>query len=115
MVSIAQRMAKLRTVRLELSPNIRRSESILTSSLHYREFNTPRSPSGRDSLVLTTPQLLSIRIGPGAAILPRDVSRIHMDFAPKFNDGHLGPRYSPHSPRSSIRQFVPTKPNTPSD
>ncbi|MCJ1392443.1 hypothetical protein MMC18_005310 [Xylographa bjoerkii] len=36
--------------------------------------------------------LFSIRLGPGAAILPKDVKRIHLDFAAKFNDGHLGPR-----------------------
>ncbi|MCJ1381790.1 hypothetical protein MMC17_004901 [Xylographa soralifera] len=36
--------------------------------------------------------LFSIRLGPGAAILPKDVKRIHLDFATKFNDGHLGPR-----------------------
>ncbi|MCJ1320820.1 hypothetical protein MMC15_006161 [Xylographa vitiligo] len=37
-------------------------------------------------------RLFSIRLGPGAAILPKDVKRIHLDFATKFNDGHLGPR-----------------------
>ncbi|TKA69293.1 hypothetical protein B0A49_03114 [Cryomyces minteri] len=37
-------------------------------------------------------QLLAIRIGPGAAVLPKDVKRIHMQFAPKLNDGHMGPR-----------------------
>ncbi|KAI0389201.1 CI-B8 domain-containing protein [Xylariaceae sp. FL0594] len=36
--------------------------------------------------------LLSIRHGPGAAILPPEISRIHLDFAMKWNDGHLGPR-----------------------
>ncbi|KZF19978.1 50S ribosomal protein-like protein Mrp49 [Xylona heveae TC161] len=36
--------------------------------------------------------LLGIRLGPGAAELPPDVKRIHLDFATKFNDGHLGPR-----------------------
>ncbi|KAI9813329.1 MAG: hypothetical protein M1832_006344 [Thelocarpon impressellum] len=36
--------------------------------------------------------LLGIRLGPGAAVLPREVVRIHLDFAAKFNDGHLGPR-----------------------
>ncbi|MCJ1402667.1 hypothetical protein MMC11_005887 [Xylographa trunciseda] len=37
--------------------------------------------------------LFSVRLGPGAAILPKDVKRIHLDFATKFNDGHLGPRH----------------------
>ncbi|KAI0426515.1 CI-B8 domain-containing protein [Xylaria sp. FL1042] len=36
--------------------------------------------------------LLELRHGPGAAILPPEVTRIHMDFAVKWNDGHLGPR-----------------------
>ncbi|KAI8634057.1 CI-B8 domain-containing protein [Xylariaceae sp. FL1651] len=36
--------------------------------------------------------LLSLRHGPGAAILPPEITRIHMDFALKWNDGHLGPR-----------------------
>ncbi|KAI9820650.1 MAG: hypothetical protein M1827_005019 [Pycnora praestabilis] len=45
-------------------------------------------------------KLLAIRLGPGAAVLPKDVARIHMDFAYKLNDGHLGPRSvpSPSSP-----------------
>ncbi|KAK5169969.1 hypothetical protein LTR04_005423 [Oleoguttula sp. CCFEE 6159] len=47
-------------------------------------------------------QLLAIRIGPGAAVLPKDVKRIHMQFAPKLNDGHMGPR-SAHA--DVIRKF----------
>ncbi|KAF7952915.1 hypothetical protein EAE96_006138 [Botrytis aclada] len=35
--------------------------------------------------------LLGIRLGPGAAILPPEVTRIHMDFAHGLN-GHLGPK-----------------------
>ncbi|KAI0131255.1 CI-B8 domain-containing protein [Daldinia grandis] len=35
---------------------------------------------------------MSLRHGPGAAILPPEITRIHMDFAMKWNDGHLGPR-----------------------
>ncbi|KAI1411706.1 CI-B8 domain-containing protein [Hypoxylon sp. FL1857] len=37
-------------------------------------------------------KLLAIRHGPGAAILPPEITRIHMDFAVKWNDGHFGPR-----------------------
>ncbi|KAI1269431.1 CI-B8 domain-containing protein [Xylariaceae sp. FL1019] len=37
--------------------------------------------------------LLSLRHGPGAAILPPEITRIHMDFAMRWNDGHFGPRY----------------------
>ncbi|KAI1826898.1 mitochondrial ribosomal protein L51 [Xylaria intraflava] len=36
--------------------------------------------------------LLALRHGPGAAILPPEITRIHMDFAIKWNQGHLGPR-----------------------
>ncbi|KAH7356861.1 50S ribosomal protein-like protein Mrp49 [Rhexocercosporidium sp. MPI-PUGE-AT-0058] len=36
--------------------------------------------------------LLAIRIGPGAAVLPPEVTRIHMDFARDLEDGHYGPR-----------------------
>ena len=43
-------------------------------------------------MVTLCSQLLDIRLGPGAAILPKDVKRIHMDFASKINDGHFGPR-----------------------
>ncbi|KAK4038946.1 CI-B8 domain-containing protein [Parachaetomium inaequale] len=36
--------------------------------------------------------LVRIRNGPGAAVLPQDVTRIHMEFAHKINGGHMGPR-----------------------
>ncbi|KAI9844552.1 MAG: hypothetical protein M1837_005511 [Sclerophora amabilis] len=36
--------------------------------------------------------LLAVRLGPGAAVLPPEVKRIHMQFAYKLNDGHFGPR-----------------------
>ncbi|KAI9712857.1 MAG: hypothetical protein M1820_001479 [Bogoriella megaspora] len=36
--------------------------------------------------------LLAVRLGPGAAVLPQDVKRIHMSFAYKINEGHMGPR-----------------------
>ncbi|KAI1121677.1 CI-B8 domain-containing protein [Nemania abortiva] len=36
--------------------------------------------------------LLALRHGPGAAILPPEITRIHLDFARKWNAGHLGPR-----------------------
>ncbi len=38
-------------------------------------------------------QLLNIRVGPGAAVVSRDVTRIHMDFASNLEKGHTGPRY----------------------
>ncbi|OLN91943.1 54S ribosomal protein MRP49, mitochondrial [Colletotrichum chlorophyti] len=36
--------------------------------------------------------ILSIRFGPGAAILPSNVTRIHMEFARRADQGHFGPR-----------------------
>ncbi|KAK4156687.1 CI-B8 domain-containing protein [Chaetomidium leptoderma] len=36
--------------------------------------------------------LVRIRNGPGAAVLPQDVTRLHMEFAHKLNGGHMGPR-----------------------
>ncbi|KAL8753950.1 MAG: hypothetical protein Q9199_004691 [Rusavskia elegans] len=56
-------------------------------------------------------QLYSVRLGRGAAILPRDVKRIHLDFAFKLNDGHFGarkvwrnylPRLKYHNPAISM-------------
>ena len=38
-------------------------------------------------------KLLSIRLGSGAYVLPKDIKRIHLRFAPKINGGHMGPRY----------------------
>ncbi|KAL6826820.1 mitochondrial ribosomal protein L51 [Trichoderma sp. SZMC 28015] len=37
-------------------------------------------------------QLINIRCGPGAAILPAEVTRIHMDFALRLKGGHMGAR-----------------------
>ncbi|KAI1296301.1 CI-B8 domain-containing protein [Xylaria venustula] len=36
--------------------------------------------------------LLNLRHGPGAAILPPEITRIHLDFSQKWNNGHFGPR-----------------------
>ncbi|KAI9717001.1 MAG: hypothetical protein M1828_007466 [Chrysothrix sp. TS-e1954] len=36
--------------------------------------------------------LLDVRLGPGAAIISPSVKRIHMGFAKKINEGHMGPR-----------------------
>ncbi|KAL8716744.1 MAG: hypothetical protein Q9225_005950 [Loekoesia sp. 1 TL-2023] len=55
--------------------------------------------------------LYAVRLGPGAATLPRDIKRIHLDFAFKFNDGHFGarkvwrnylPRLKYHNPAVSM-------------
>ncbi|KAK4228960.1 CI-B8 domain-containing protein [Podospora fimiseda] len=37
-------------------------------------------------------KLLTVKHGPGAAVLPTEVARIHLEFAHKLNDGHMGPR-----------------------
>ncbi|KAL7783041.1 mitochondrial ribosomal protein L51 [Trichoderma afarasin] len=37
-------------------------------------------------------KLINIRCGPGAAILPAEVTRIHMDFALRLKGGHMGAR-----------------------
>ncbi|KAL9636298.1 MAG: hypothetical protein Q9204_002320, partial [Flavoplaca sp. TL-2023a] len=56
-------------------------------------------------------QLYSVRLGIGAAVLPRNVKRIHLDFAFKLNDGHFGarkvwrnylPRLKYHNPAVSM-------------
>lgn len=39
-------------------------------------------------------QLLAIRLGTGAVILPRNIERLHMHFAFKTYDGHQGPRFA---------------------
>ncbi|KAL5612158.1 hypothetical protein BROUX41_000298 [Berkeleyomyces rouxiae] len=36
--------------------------------------------------------LLKIRFGPGAAVMPPNVTRIHMDFSRNMKGGHMGPR-----------------------
>ncbi|RBR24113.1 uncharacterized protein FIESC28_03013 [Fusarium coffeatum] len=52
-------------------------------------------------------KLVSLKVGPGAAILPPEVTRIHMDFATSFKNGHMGakkfwrenlPRLKYHNP-----------------
>ena len=56
-------------------------------------------------------QLLDVRVGPGAAILPKNVKQIHLDFAQKSDDGHYGarkvwrvylPRLKYHNPAVSM-------------
>lgn len=45
-------------------------------------------------------QLINLRCGPGAAVLPPEVSRIHMDFALKTKGGHMGARFAQHTKSS---------------
>ncbi len=77
----------------------------------------PRSPRflrpGRD-VGIDCLQLVRLRTGPGAAILPHDVTRIHMEFNHKYNDGHMGPRcdlpplfgLSPAASRSGLHHWA---------
>jgi large subunit ribosomal protein MRP49 len=44
-------------------------------------------------LIIPFPQLLDLRCGPGAAVLPTEVTRIHMDFSTKLGGGHMGAKY----------------------
>ncbi|KAK0705012.1 CI-B8 domain-containing protein [Lasiosphaeris hirsuta] len=37
-------------------------------------------------------KILALRNGPGAALLPENVSRIHVEFCHRMNGGHMGPR-----------------------
>ncbi|KAF4123805.1 large subunit ribosomal protein MRP49 [Geosmithia morbida] len=37
-------------------------------------------------------KLINLQCGPGAAVLPSEVTRIHMDFAHALRNGHMGPR-----------------------
>ncbi|KAI0137407.1 50S ribosomal protein mrp49 [Xylariales sp. AK1849] len=36
--------------------------------------------------------LLDLRHGPGAVMLPPEITKIHMDFAHRWNEGHFGPK-----------------------
>lgn len=37
-------------------------------------------------------KLLAIRLGSGALLLPKEVTRINLRFAAKIDGGHMGPR-----------------------
>lgn len=37
-------------------------------------------------------QLLNLKLGSGAIVLPNDVKQLHLQFAPKINNGHAGAR-----------------------
>ncbi|PTB43413.1 hypothetical protein M441DRAFT_372192 [Trichoderma asperellum CBS 433.97] len=45
-----------------------------------------------ERLNLLRKKLINIKCGPGAAILPSEVTRIHMDFAIRLKGGHMGAR-----------------------
>ncbi|VUC22083.1 unnamed protein product [Clonostachys rosea] len=60
--------------------------------IRWNKLRRRKSPIVRDSSLLTITQLIDLKCGPGAAILPPEVTRIHMDFAFKLNNGHMGPK-----------------------
>ena len=97
MVSVIKRMRKLRTVS---KPPLNSSlDPLLTidSTEGIPLPNLELQPVIQNSL-LTPFQLLAIRVGAGAAILPPEVTKIHMDFALKIEDGHAGAKYLPPPP-----------------
>ncbi|OAF59729.1 hypothetical protein VC83_03785 [Pseudogymnoascus destructans] len=52
--------------------------------------------------------LLAIKLGPGAAVLPKNVTKLHMEFAKRMNDGHYGPRKFWHSCLPRLKYHNPT-------
>ncbi|KAH0442164.1 50s ribosomal protein mrp49 [Colletotrichum kahawae] len=54
--------------------------------------------------------ILSIRHGPGAAILPPNVTRIHMEFAKTMEGGHMGPRKFWHNMLRRLKYHNPAVP-----
>lgn len=46
---------------------------------------------------------MNLKCGPGAAVLPPEITRIHMDFALKINGGHMGAKYAEWRPSSSLQ------------
>jgi len=62
--------------------------------------------------VLTKPKLLDIRLGPGAAILQTPPARLHLTFARKINDGHMGPRKFWHTYLPRLKYHNPAVPMT---
>jgi hypothetical protein len=54
-------------------------------------------------------RLLAIRLGSGALILPKEVKRIHMRFAPHIEGGHMGSRYTNHSLRHGQNTLLLTR------
>ncbi|RCI17371.1 hypothetical protein L249_2409 [Ophiocordyceps polyrhachis-furcata BCC 54312] len=51
-----------------------------------------RSLGSRLTVLREPSQLIKLRCGPGAAVLPSEVKRIHLDFALSMYEGHMGAR-----------------------
>ncbi|GJC82636.1 hypothetical protein ColLi_05474 [Colletotrichum liriopes] len=58
--------------------------------------------------------ILNIRFGPGAATLPPNVTRIHMEFARRAEDGHFGPKFvlPPLPDLPSLERCIQKEPQT---
>jgi hypothetical protein len=89
MVPIPKRMRKLQTVRQFAFP-VAPSEFLLTP---YAEGWFSIDAQMPFAWPIDFLQLLNIRLGPGAAVLPKNISRLHLDFAFYIEGGHRGPRW----------------------
>ncbi|TVY56698.1 hypothetical protein LCER1_G002726 [Lachnellula cervina] len=57
-------------------------------------------------------ELLRLRVGGGAAILPPEVTRLHMDFVMTYDDGHKGPRHFWRNDLRRLKFYNPAVPMT---
>ncbi|TVY14826.1 hypothetical protein LARI1_G006454 [Lachnellula arida] len=57
-------------------------------------------------------ELLRLRVGGGAAILPPEVTRLHMDFVMTYDDGHKGPRHFWRNDLRRLKFYNPAIPMT---
>ncbi|TVY49597.1 hypothetical protein LOCC1_G000352 [Lachnellula occidentalis] len=57
-------------------------------------------------------ELLRLRVGGGAAILPPEVTRLHMDFVMTYDDGHKGPRNFWRNDLRRLKYYNPAIPMT---
>lgn len=52
-------------------------------------------------------KLLSIRLGSGAFVLPKDIKKIHLRFAPRMEGGHMGSRYVKEALQDTMPCLMP--------
>lgn len=57
-------------------------------------------------------QLLNLKLGSGAIVLPNDVREVHLQFAPKINNGHGGARKFWRNALPRIKYHNPSIPMT---
>ncbi|TVY43708.1 hypothetical protein LSUB1_G000642 [Lachnellula subtilissima] len=57
-------------------------------------------------------ELLRLKVGGGAAILPPEVTRLHMDFVMTYDDGHKGPRNFWRNDLRRLKFYNPAIPMT---